>query len=163
MAALALILLCLLTAGLPRSAAAEPARALAGLATVGVDVELKAGHEAIAAERLARRIQARLSDGGRLTIDPDARDRLRLTVAVQPHGATALRGFWLPFSGTYGIGPVRLSVERPVTLVGGSEPIRASVWHVERQAAGPWRDSASEILQLLDANVADFLEAFRAR
>jgi hypothetical protein len=164
MAALALILLCLLAVGLPRPAAAEPVRALAGLGAVGVDVELNASHESIAAERLARRIQARLSDGApRLTVDPAARDRLRLAVAVQPHGATALRGFWLPFSGTYGIGPVRLSLERVVTLVGGPEPIRANVWHVERQAAGPWRESAAEILKLLDANVADFLSAYLAR
>jgi hypothetical protein len=164
MAALALILLCLLAAGLPRAATAEPGRVLAGLGAIGVDVELNASHEALTPERLARRMHARLSDGApRLTLDPAARDRLRLTVAVQPHSATALRGFWLPFSGTYGIGPVRLSLERVVTLVGGIEPIRASVWHVERQAAGPWRDSPAEIFKLLDANVADFLDLYRAR
>jgi hypothetical protein len=164
MALSALILFCLLAVGLPSPAAAGALRALDGLGAVGVDVELDVSHEAMAPERLARRIQARLTDGApRLTVDPAARDRLRLAVAVQPHGATELRGFWLPFSGTYGIGPVRLSLERVVTLVGGTEPIRASVWHVERQAAGPWRESPAEILKLLDANVADFLSAYLAR
>jgi hypothetical protein len=164
MAARTLVLLCVLVAGLSRPAAAEPARPLAGLGTVGVDVELDASQESLSAERLARRIYARLSESApALIFDPAARDRLRLTVAVRPYSATTLRGFWLPFSGTYGIGPVRLSLERIVTIVGAPEPLRASVWHAEHQAAGPWRESASEIFKLLDAGLADFLEAYRGR
>jgi hypothetical protein len=164
MTARVLVVLCLLALWRSGSAGAEPVRALAGLGAVGVDVEVNASHESLAPERLARRIQARLRDGApQLTLDSAARDRLRLAVGVQPHGATALRGFWLPFSGTYGIGPVRLSLERIVTLAGVAEPIRASVWHAERQAAGPWRESPGEILKLLDANVNDFLEAYRVR
>jgi len=164
MTASALTLLLALVAGLVRAAAAEPAHALAGLGTIGVDVELDSSQESLSAERLARRIHARLSEGApALTLGPVSRDRLRLTVAVRPYSATTLRGFWLPFSGTYGIGPVRLSLERLATIVGVPEPVRASVWHAERQAAGPWRDSPGEILKLVDETLAEFLDAHRRR
>ena len=160
----ALALLLVLVAGLVRPAAAEPARALVGLGTIGVDVELDRSQESLSVERLARRIHARLSEGApALTLAPAGQDRLRLTVAVRPYGATTLRGFWLPFSGTYGIGPVRLSLERLATVVGVPEPVRASVWHAERQAAGPWRDSPGEILKLVDETLAEFLDAYRQR
>ena len=129
MMARALALLCALVAGLSCPAAAEPSRALTGLVTVGIDVELAASQESVSAEQLTQRIRARLREGApALTLDPAARDRLRLGVAVRPHGASALRGFWLPFSGTYGIGLVRLSLERVVTIAGVRDPVRASVW-----------------------------------
>ena len=164
MMARALALLCALVAGLSCPAAAEPSRALAGLVTVGIDVELAASQESVSAEQLTQRIRARLREGApALTLDPAARDRLRLGVAVRPHGASTLRGFWLPFSGTYGIGLVRLSLERVVTIAGVRDPVRASVWHAERQAAGPWRESPAEILTLLDATLADFLDAYGRR
>jgi len=164
MTASTLTLLFLFVAGLVRPAAAEPARALAGLGTIGVDVDLDPSQESLLAERLARRIRARLSEGAlALTLDPVGRDRLRLTVAVRPYGATTLRGFWPPFSGTYGIGPVRLSLERLATVIGVPEPVRGSVWHAERHAAGPWRDSPVEILKLLDETLAEFLDAYRRR
>jgi hypothetical protein len=95
-----------------------------------------------------------------LTLDPASPARLRLTVAVRPYSATTLRGFWLPFSGTYGIGPVRLSVKRTAVVTGMSTPILASVWDAERQAAGPWRESPAEILRLLDEALSDFLDAY---
>jgi len=164
MTASALTLLLALVAGLVRAAAAEPAHALAGLGTIGVDVERDPSQGSLSTERLARRIHARLSEGApALTLGPVSRDRLRLTVAVRPYSATTLRGFWLPFSGTYGIGPVRLSLERLATIVGVPEPVRASVWHAERQAAGPWRDSPGEILKLVDETLAEFLDAYRRR
>src|SRR5262249_58608475 len=88
--------------------------------------------------------------GPGLTLEPASPTRLRLTVQVRPYNATALRGFWLPFSGTYGIGPVRLSVERTATVAGVSAPLSASVWQAEGQAAGPWRPSPTELAKLLD-------------
>src|SRR5438093_70145 len=164
MTASALTLLLALVAGLVRAAAAEPAHALVGLGPIGLDVELDPSQESLSAERLARRIHARLSEGApALPLAPVGRDRLRLTVAVRPYGATTLRGFWLPFSGTYGIGPVRLSLERLTTVVGVPEPVRASVWPAERQAAGPWRESPAEILKLLDQTPAEFPDAYRRR
>jgi hypothetical protein len=162
MAALALSVALLLAAPLVGRAAAEPAAALVGLTTIGVDVELHPSQESLSPGELARRIEARLRAAApALTLDPASPARLRLTVLVRPYNATALRGFWLPFSGTYGIGPIRLSVERPATVAGVSSPLRASVWHVERQAAGPWRQSPAEILTLLDQALADFLDASR--
>jgi hypothetical protein len=164
MAALALSVVVLLAASSVSPATAEPARGLAGLTTIGVDVELDPSQEALSSEQLARRIDARLRAAApALTLDPASPARLRLTVVVRPYGATALRGFWLPFSGTYGIGPVRLSVERPATVTGMSTPVLASVWHAERQAAGPWRNSPAEIVKLLDEALSEFLDAYHRR
>ncbi len=94
-------------------------------------------------------------------LDSASPDRLRLTVAVRPYGASELRGFWLPFSGTYGIGPVRLAVERLVAVPGLPLPVPAVVWQAERQAKGPWRKAATEIVTLLDDLVAAFLADYR--
>jgi hypothetical protein len=51
-------------------------------------------------------------------------------------------------------------VERTAMVTGMSTPILASVWHAERQAAGPWRESPAEILRLLDEALSDFLDAY---
>jgi len=111
-----------------------------------------------------RQIDSRLRAAApALTLDPASMSRLRFSVLVRPYNATALRGFWLPFSGTYGIGPVRLSVERTAMVTGVSSPVLASVWHAERQAAGPWRESPAEIVKLLDATLSEFLDAYQRR
>jgi hypothetical protein len=44
-----------------------------------------------------------------------------------------------------------------------STPVLASVWHAERQAAGPWRNSQAEIFKLLDEALADFLDDYHRR
>jgi hypothetical protein len=164
MEALALSVALLLAAPLVGQAKAEPAPALAGLTTLGVDVELDPSQESLSSAELAHRIEARLRAAApTLTLDRASPARLRLTVRVRPYNATALRGFWLPFSGTYGIGPVRLSVERTAAVAGMSSPILASVWHAERQAAGPWRESPAEIFKLLDQALSDFLDAYHRR
>jgi hypothetical protein len=161
MAALAFSVAFLLAAMSASPATAEPARGLAGLTTLGVDIDLDASQDSLSSEQLARRIDARLREAApALTLDPASPARLRLTVAVRPYSATTLRGFWLPFSGTYGIGPIRLSVERAVMVTGMSTPILASVWDTERQAAGPWRESPAEIVRLLDEALSDFLAAY---
>jgi hypothetical protein len=161
MAALAFSVALLLAAMSASPATAEPARGLAGLTTLGVDVDLDSSQDSLSSEQLARRIDARLrAVAPALTLNPASPARLRLTVAVRPYSATTLRGFWLPFSGTYGIGTVRLSVERTAMVTDMSTPILASVWHAERQAAGPWRESPAEILRLLDEALSDFLDAY---
>jgi len=161
MAALALSV-ALLLASFAGQATAGPAPALAGVTTIGVDVELDPSQESLSSEELRHRIEARLRAAAPgLTLDPASPTRLRLTVQVRPYNATALRGFWLPFSGTYGIGPVRLSVERTATVAGVSAPLSASVWQAEGQAAGPWRQSPAEIAKLLDQALSDFLDAYR--
>ena len=160
MAALALSVALLLAAPFVGRATAEPA--LAGLTTIGVDVALHPSQESLSSDELKHRIEARLRAAAPgLTLDPASSTRLRLTVLVRPYNATALRGFWLPFSGTYGIGPVRLSVERTATVASVSTPLLVSVWQAERQAAGPWRESPAEIVKLLDQALSDFLDAYR--
>jgi len=164
MAALALSVALLLAVPFAGQATAEPTPALAGLTTIGVDVELDPSQDSLSSEQLARRIEARLRAAApALTLDRASPARLRLTVRVRPRNATTLRGFWLPFSGTYGIGPVRLTVERAATVVGVSAPLLASVWHAERQAAGPWRESPAEVLELLDQTLSDFPAAYHRR
>jgi hypothetical protein len=164
MKALALSAALLLVALSVGWATAEPARVLAGITSIGVDVELDPSQDSLSSGELAQRIETRLRGAAPgVTLDPASPTRLRLTVRVRPYNATSLRGFWLPFSGTYGIGPVRLSVERPAAVTGMSEPVLASVWHAERQAAGPWRESPAEIVKLLDQTLSDFLDAYRRR
>ena len=80
---------------------------------------------------------ARLEDGLRqaepaIGIHEGATDRLRLIVSVRPVSATTLRGFWLPFSGTYGIGPVTLELERLVSLPGTMRSFPGIVWRAGR-------------------------------
>jgi hypothetical protein len=93
------------------------------------------------------------------TIRSGVADRLRLTVSVHPVGATTLRGFWLPFSGTYGIGTLRLGLERMVTLPGVPRPVPALVWHAERSVGGPWRTTGQQVLTLLDELAAELAAA----
>ena len=96
-----------------------------------------------------------------LTIDQGLSDRLRVSVVVRPMSATTLRGFWLPFSGTYGIGVVRLGVERTVTLSGTAQAFPAPVWQTERIVGVAWRETDREIVRLVDEMVAEFVEARR--
>ena len=90
-------------------------------------------------------------------------DRIRVIVSVRPMSATTLRGFWLPFSGTYGIGAVRLAVERLVNLPGASRPFPAVVWHTERIVGSSWQVTDREIARLMDEMIAEMVEARRAR
>lgn len=148
--------------GLTEVGAAETWDGLRGVHRLPVEVELSAEPPALTAESLRNRIAAMLDGRPRGPfVDPGSPDRLRLTVGVRPYGATELRGFWLPFSGTYGVGPVRLGIERPVALAGGSSPVPAVVWQAERQAAGPWAKAAATILARLEELITVFLADHR--
>ena len=81
--------------------------------------------------------------------------RIRLTVSVRPVSATTLRGFWLPFSGLYAVGSLRLAVERMVTVPGIEPAVPAVVWQTERAVAGPWRKADQEIARSLDDMTAE--------
>ena len=91
--------------------------------------------------------------------------RLRLAVSVRAHSASVLRGFWLPFSGQYAIGSVRLMVERMVNLPGGGSPATGSlpavVWQAERSIAGPWGSADAQVLAAVDELLATLLEDYR--
>jgi hypothetical protein len=94
----------------------------------------------------------------------EATDKLRLVVAVEARNATDLRGFWLPFSGTYAIGHVRLEVERVLTLPGSTPSptvVPAVVWQADRVIAGPWRHAAAEIEHAVEKLLGAFLEDYR--
>jgi hypothetical protein len=152
-----------LAASLSASAlAAEPPRGLAGLPRVALDIVLAPHHPGPVPDDLEQRILDALRQSRPApVVDPASADRLILVVAVRPVNASELRGFWLPFSGTYGIGMVRLAVERAVTVRGLSGPIPAVVWQAERQVNGPWHRAPADIVALLDELLTAFLEDYR--
>jgi hypothetical protein len=144
------------------AAAQAPATGLGALHRLATEVVVSPDHPGVAAEELARRLDAglRAARPG-LAVGAGSTDVLRLTVAVDRVGATELRGFYLPFSGLYGLGAVRLAVERAVTVPGVAEPVRAVVWQAERPVRGPWHRSGAAIPPLVDALLAAFLEDYR--
>jgi hypothetical protein len=140
---------------------------LRGLRRVGIEVVFTPDHPQLAPEVVEKRLEDTLLASPNAPA-PDAKspDRLRLVVAVREVSGNELRGFYLPMSGTYGIGSVRLTVERQVVVVGergsaAGAPIPALVWQVERQARAPWRRSGAEIMGLVDDLVASFVEDLR--
>lgn len=145
---------------------------LKGLRRVAIEVVFTPDHPQLAPEVVEKRLEdALLAHPNAPRPDPKSADRLRLVVAVREVSANELRGFYLPMSGTYGIGSVRLAVERQVAVLGeparpgvvatAGAPVPALVWQVERQARGPWRRSGTEIMALIDDLVATFVEDLR--
>jgi hypothetical protein len=138
------------------------AAGLGALDRLALEVVVSPDHPGVAAEELAGRLDAALRAGGpALAVDPSSSDTLRLTVSIHRVSATELRGFYLPFSGHYGLGFVRLAVERAVTVPGVAGPVRAIVWEAERPVRVPWHRSGSGVTPLTDALVAEFLEDYR--
>jgi hypothetical protein len=138
------------------------AQGLTGLRRVSLAVDLQHPIDTLSVEDLL----ARLEDGLRqaepaMSVHESATDRLRLVVSVRPVSGSTLRGFWLPFSGTYGIGPVMLELERLVSLPGAPRPFPAIAWQGERTAAGPWRTAGAEVMRLTVALIAEWLDARR--
>lgn len=144
---------------------------LKGVKRVGIEVVFTPDHPQLAPEVVEKRLEdALLANPAAPRPDPKSTDRLRLVVAVREVSGNDLRGFYLPMSGTYGIGTVRLAVERQVVVVGERgtaaggaipAPIPAVVWQVDRQAHGPWRRSGAEVMALVDDLVATFVEDLR--
>ena len=97
--------------------------------------------------------------------DRGSAHKLRLVATVRAQNASELRGFWLPFSGTYAVGTVRLEVERAVTLPGptpaASTTVPAIVWQAERLIARPWRQVETDIGDAVDELMRAFLEDYR--
>ena len=146
---------------------------LRGLKRVAVEVVFTPDHPQLAPEVVEKRLEdVLLANPNAPRPDAKSPDRLRLVVAVREVSANELRGYYLPMSGTYGIGSVRLAVERQVVVMGeppragagppaAGAPIPALVWQVERQARGPWRRSGAEIMALVDDLVATLVEDMR--
>ena len=148
-----------LVVGSPSLAAAEPI-GLAGLGQVAVVVDMERPLEATTSADLGARLASALRRRDPpIVVSDGAADRVRLRVFVHPMSATTLRGFWLPFSGTYGVGGVRLGVERMVTHAQASRAFPAVVWQTERAVGAPWRATDEEIARLVDEMVAELLAA----
>ena len=154
---LALALLMLALSAAP-ARPAERWEGLVGLDRVAVEATVSPLHPEVLVEDVRRRVEEAVRRGTpALAIDNAIAERLHLVVSVRAYSSADLRGYWLPLSQLYGIGPVRLVVERPVTVSGGPTPLTAQVWQAERQAAGPWHRSGTEILELTDQVVAAFV------
>jgi hypothetical protein len=149
---------------LASSAGGEPA-GLRGLARVALEIDMSPDLEGLEDE-VRLRVETTLGERQPAPVlDAGSPGRLRLAVLVRAHGASALRGFWLPFSGQYAIGSVRLIVERMVNLPGGPSPATGSlpavVWQAEQSIAGPWASATAQVLAATDDLVAIFLEDYR--
>ncbi|MBI2529489.1 MAG: hypothetical protein HYV93_26330 [Candidatus Rokubacteria bacterium] len=141
------------------TAAAQSRVGLQGLRRVALEIIMAPDHPLLDPGALEQRLEAFLLTGASAPrLDPESLDRIRLTVAVRQYSGSELRGFYLPFSGLYGIGSVRLSVERLATIPGLAAPIPAVVWQQERQARGPWHRSAAEIMALVEELAAALVE-----
>ena len=156
------LLLGMLAAGAARVDAAWPG--LRGVKRVAIEVVFSPDHPQLAPEVVEKRLEdALLASPAAPKPDPRSTDRLRLVVAVRQVTSSDLRGYYLPWSGYYGVGTVRLAVERQM-VVPGSPPaaaVPAIVWQVDRQALGPWRRSRDEIMALIDDLVATLIEDMR--
>jgi hypothetical protein len=74
---------------------------------------------------------------------------------VQAKNASELRGFWLPLSGTYAIGYVRLEIERALTLPGpapAAVALPAVVWQADQLIACPWRQADGKIYDAVESS-----------
>lgn len=144
-------------------AADDSVRGLQGMRRVAVEIAFSPAHPGVPADDAQGRIEEVLR--GSLPAAPvlDARsaDRLRLIISVREVSSSELRGFYLPFSGSYGIGLVRLAAERMVTAPGVSTPVRAVVWQAERHTRASWRASADEILGIAEDLAELFVEDYR--
>jgi hypothetical protein len=144
------------------AAAQAPAAGLGALRRLAIEVVVAPDHPGVSVPELTRRLDAALRAARpELAVEAGSADVLRLTVAVDRVGATELRGFYLPFSGFYGIGAVRLAMERAVTVPGVAGPVRAVVWQAERPVRGAWDRSGAAIAARVDALLTAFLEDYR--
>jgi len=135
---------------------------LQGMQRVMVDVTVSPNHPDLGVEEVRRRVEDGVRRGQPApVVETGSAERLHLTVAVRAYSSSELRGFYLPLSQAYGIGPVRLVVERPALVSGLGAPIAVQVWQAERQAKSVWRNSAAEILELTDEVVGAFLVDYR--
>lgn len=157
----AAVAVALLLAGTSASAA-ERWEALAALPRVAVDVVTSPAHLDLGVDAVRARLEQALRRGQPAPVlDQRSAERLRLTVAVRQMSSDDLRGYHLPFSQLYGIGPVRLVLERPAAVAAMPRPVTAVVWQSERLAMAPMARSPGEILGFVDEMAAVFLEDYR--
>ena len=156
------LLLAVVAAGAARVDAAWPG--LRGVKRVAIEVVFAPDHPQLAPEVVEKRIEdALLANPAAPRPDPRSTDRLRLVVSVRQVTSSDLRGYYLPLSGHYGVGMVRLAVERQMIMPGAppTPTVPSIVWQVDRHALGPWRRSREEIMALIDDLVATLIDDMR--
>jgi hypothetical protein len=139
---------------------ASAAGVLDGVTRVALSIDVRPPIDGVVSgDELGRRVStfvAKLEPS--LALDESSADRLQLTITVRSYSSSELRGFPLPFSGTYAIGTVRLTLHRAVQIVGGPPRIlSASIWERERQIAT--RESAAR--GAVDRAVEELLDELR--
>jgi hypothetical protein len=146
---------------------ATPVRAqswqgITGMPKVAVDIAMAQELPGLGIDAVEARVELLLGeDRPAPTLDPNSADRLQLTISVARVSSSELRGFYLPFSGSYGIGTVRLAVQRPVRIAGRQAPVPAIVWQADRPLRGSWQASGQGVLGLIDEMVGELLEDYR--
>ena len=158
------VLLGILVVASTRADAQEAARGLRGLTRVVLEISLSPDLVDSRDDVEQRLEQALREQAPAPAPVRDGTDKLRLVVRVQAKDASELRGFWLPLSGTYAIGYVRLSVERAVTLPGPTASgltVPAVVWEADQLIAAPWREVDGKVHDAVDKLAGLFLEDYR--
>ena len=125
---------------------------LDGITRVAVSIDVRPPIDGVSGAELARRVGAFVAKlEPPLSPDDRSADRLQLTITVRSYSSSELRGFPLPFSGTYAIGTVRLALHRDVEVVGGpGHIVSASVWERERQIATRRSDARGAVDRAVD-------------
>ena len=153
------LLLTTIAADMARVDAAWPG--LRGVKRVAVEVVFAPDHPLLAPEVVEKRVEdALLASAVAPKPDPRSTDRLRLVISVRQVTTNELRGYYLPMSGAYAVGLVRLAVERQMIVPGAvpTSAVPAIVWQVERQAVGPWGRSREQIMALIDDLIATLID-----
>jgi hypothetical protein len=159
---LTLLLLALGPAWGAPATAADRWQGLQSLNSVAVEITFSPNHPDVSVDEVRQRIMEGVKRGNPVPVlDIGSADKLHLLIAVRHYSGSDLRGYYLPLSQAYGIGPIRLTVDRPAAISGLPTPVWATVWQTERLAKGPWRSSANEVLELVDEVIASFLADYR--
>jgi hypothetical protein len=159
-----LVLLGALVVMVAGAATADERASLIQLRQVSLGVEIEHPLPTMTVDDLTAHVVTSLREAEPLLVTREGlTDRIRVIVSVRPMSATTLRGFWLPFSGTYGIGAVRLAVERLVNLPGAPRPFPALVWETERVVGSSWQATDREIARLVDEMVREMVATRRQR
>ncbi len=159
---LALLVLAPALAGGAPAMAADRWQGLQSLNSVAVEITFSPNHPDVSVDEVRQRIMDGVKRANPTpALDIGSADKLHLLIAVRQYSGSDLRGYYLPLSQAYGIGPIRLTVDRPAAISGLPTPVWATVWQTERLAKGPWRSSAYEVLELVDEVIASFLADYR--
>lgn len=162
--AASLVLLGLLIVTSASAHAQDAARGLRGLSRVALEISLSPDVVDLRDDVEQRVEQALREQAPAPALVRDGADKLRLVVTVQARNASELRGYWLPLSGTYAIGYVRLEIERAVTLPGPTPTaatVPAVLWQADQLIACPWRQADGKIYDAVEKLTGAFLDDYR--